>query len=539
MKLDAALANTLWLGSSVGSWIRYQRALTRPEQTQRDLLSQLVSANAESAYGKAHGFSKIRSYEEFRERVPVVDYEALEPWIARIMHGESSVLTTEPVTRLVPTSGSSGARKLIPFTARLQRSFNAAIGPWMLDLARQHPGILLGPAYWSITPAGSARKEEDSKVPIGFDDDGAYLGGIRQRLVESTFAAPSALRLAADIESFRYATLLCLLRQPELRLISIWHPSFLALLLDALPLCWDGLLEDVFTGDCRRLAAFPKETHSLLRSVPQPGRAHALKLAGPADVASLWPRLRVVSCWGDGQAGLPLQDLQKRMPHVAIQSKGLLATEGCVSIPFAGRHPLALTSHFFEFADSHGNVQLAHTLQKGEVYTAILTTAGGLWRYRLGDLVEVDGWVGATPSLRFLGREGGVSDLCGEKLSEHFVTRAIKEVCDVFQMTPAFIMLAPEISEEERPHYTLFVEGESPELLASRLDERLQKNPHYALCRDLGQLQPVQLHRIAIRGYEIYCSFEAKAGSRLGDIKPRMLSQRADWRRHFSTFQHA
>ena len=56
-------------------------------------------------------------------------------------------------------------------------------------------------------------------------------------------------------------------------------------------------------------------------------------------------------------------------------------------------------------------------LRKGNEYEVVVTTSGGLWRYRLGDRVLVDGFVQKTPSLRFLGRPGNVSDLFGEKAS--------------------------------------------------------------------------------------------------------------------------
>ena len=530
MKPIAALANCAWLTASLPAWLRFRRALGRPAETQQRILGSLLNANAGSAYGRAHGFGEIRSYAEFRERVPVADYEDLEPWIARIMRGEAGVLTREPVTRLVPTSGSSGGRKLIPFTAAFQNEINAAIGPWMVDLCREHPSVPFGPAYWSISPAIPASADEKSAVPIGFDDDSAYLGGIKQRLAEATFAVPSALRQIADIECARYLTLLCLLRAPELRLVSVWHPSFLALLLDALPVWWEELLDDLARGGCRRAGALPPE----IRTAPQPRRANELRRANPANPQTLWPRLRVVSCWRDGQAALAAADLKRRLPHVTIQAKGLLATEAFVSIPFGGHHPIAVTSHFFEFADANGETLLAHELRRGESYAVIVSTSGGLWRYRLGDLVEVDGFVAATPSLRFLGRGASVSDLCGEKLAETFVTRAIEAACAACGFAPRFAMLAPEADAAGRWSYTLFAEGELPPELPERLDGELRKNPHYALCRDLSQLGPLRCFQIANGAYQTFCNARVSEGRRLGDIKPQSLSTRTDWRSHFA-----
>src|SRR5687768_9493324 len=119
--MNASAANCAWIVSSIMGWLQFRHALRYPARTQGRLVRDLLARNAASAYGRAHGFSEVRSYEQFRERVPIIDYDALEPWIARIMRGERSVLTCELAMRLIPTSGSTGGRKLIPFTAAFQR----------------------------------------------------------------------------------------------------------------------------------------------------------------------------------------------------------------------------------------------------------------------------------------------------------------------------------------------------------------------------------------------------------------------------------
>lgn len=534
MKLIASFANCAWLAASIPAWVRFRFALRRPAETQRGILRNLLSANSTSAYGMGHGFGEIGNYVEFRKRVPIVDYEDLQPWIARIMRGDQGVLTCEPVTRLLPTSGSAGGRKLIPFTAGFRREINASIGPWMVDLSREHPSIPCGPAYWSISPAIPPSPNGGSAVPIGFDDDSAYLGGAKQRLAEATFAVPSVLRQVEDIECSRYLTMLSLLRAPDLRLISIWHPSFLALLLDALPRWWGELLDDLASGGCKRMDGVPPEISRAFKAKPQPRRANELRRASPVNPWTLWPRLAIVSCWSDGQAALAAADLQRRLPQARLQPKGLLATEAFVSIPFGMHHPIAVTSHFLEFVDSRGEILLAHELRIGESYSVIVTTAGGLWRYRLGDLVEVDGFVAATPSLRFLGRGASVSDLCGEKLAEVFVTRAIEAASASCEFTPRFALLAPEADQRGLWNYTLFAESGLPPEFLAHLERELRKNPHYSLCRDLNQLGPLRCIEIAGKPYETFSTVLASEGRRLGDIKPQALSSRTDWRVHFS-----
>src|SRR4030095_13827461 len=119
---------------------------------------------------------------------------------------------------------------------------------------------------------------------------------------------------------FRFETLRRLLLCRDLRLISVWHPSFLTLLLDALPRHWDHLMSAIQIG-----AAATRD---------DPNRALELRRLGPGQPERLWPSLRLISCWGDAAAEIPLEQLRSRFPNVLVQPKGLISTEGFVSLPF-------------------------------------------------------------------------------------------------------------------------------------------------------------------------------------------------------------
>jgi len=398
MNSPATIANSLWLVSNLPAYAGFCRALHRPAKAQAQLLCSYLVKNANTAFGGNYRFREIKCYNEFAQRVPFSDYDDLKPWIDRIQSGENHVLTAEPITHLIPTSGSTGARKLIPFTARLQIEFNRAIGPWIADLYGHHPSLAFGPAYWSVSPAIQIENAGTSTVPIGFEDDSAYLGRTRARFVDALMAVPSEIRLVSDMEQFRYLTLLCLLRRADLRLISVWHPSFLSLLLDALPEFWGSLLEDIAAGTCRYAKSLPPATLLSLQLRRLPDRARSLSNASPFEPETIWPALKVISCWGDGHAQFAGADLKRRFPSPVIQPKGLLATECVVTIPFANAYPLAVTSHFFEFIDEHGRIHPAHELKKDGIYEVVVTTAGGLWRYRLHDRVKVSGFCAKTPS---------------------------------------------------------------------------------------------------------------------------------------------
>ncbi|MDB5321624.1 MAG: auxin-responsive promoter [Phycisphaerales bacterium] len=532
--MKAALANAAWCLASAPSCAAFARALHDPARAQEAILRRYLAANADTAFGREHGFADIRTPDQFARRIPPRDYDELRPWIERIRRGEPRVLTVAPVRRLVPTSGSTAARKLIPYTDEMQQELNHAIGPWIVDLYRQRPLALVGPAYWSVTPLAedSNTVAPDSTIPIGFDDDAAYLGGWRKHLVDAAMAVPAGLQNIRAIDAWRYLTLLFLLRRRDLSVISVWHPSFLELLLRALKDEWPRLLIDIAVGGCAVRAHVPAALATAAQGRPNPRRAKELEHLGP-DAARIWPGLAILSCWADAGAEAAAHALAQRLPGVTIQPKGLIATEGVISIPYRGQHPLAIRSHFFEFEDEAGRVSLAPDLKPGSTYQVLLTTAGGLCRYRLHDLIRVDGHVARTPSIRFVGKAGLISDRMGEKLTEGFVVDVLSRLFAKWPFRPTFAMLAPDL-DADGCRYTLYTDADARPGLATALDALLAANPQYAYCRRLGQLRPPRIFRLTDDPYVAYCLRLQTTGQRLGDIKPAVLSRLDDWPSHFA-----
>ena len=499
--------NLAWWAAQAPGYRRFRAALDRPRAVQGRVLSRIVGRNADSIFGRAHDFRRIRSVEDFRNRVPLSAYDDYAQWIERIMAGEPGVLTREPVLRLMPTSGSTAPSKLVPYTATLQREFRAAIAPWICDLYRHRLDLLAGPSYWSISPA-IPPSQATSAVPIGYDSDTAYLGGFGRRLADLTLAVPAAVSRIRGVKAFRQATLTSLLSARELRLISVWHPSFLTLMLDHLEPSWDRLLGAL--GDPKRVAE--------------------LRACGPRAYSRIWPRLGLISCWTEGSAGPQVDTLHDAFPSVRIQPKGLIATEAFISLPWGAAMPAAVGSHFFEFLSDGDRTHLLHELQVGGVYSVVVTTGGGLYRYRMRDRIEVTSFVGRTPSLRFLGKEDHVADAFGEKLSEGFVRDVLNEVFGELALRPLFAMLARE-SDEPGTCYTLFVETdrEPPADIATKLESALRRNPHYDHCIALGQLTAARVFRIEGAGGPTYFEHCGRRSQRLGDIKPVSLSVVPGW----------
>lgn len=528
MKTTSACLNAAWAGTQARSYLAFRAALREPERTQEAILLRYLRRNAATEFGRRYDFRSLSSVRDFQSRVPLSEFDDYQAAVDAIRSGAPNVLTEERVRCLQPSSGSTRAAKLVPYTSTLQSEFARAVGPWLFDLVRRKPRLLGGPAYWSVTPINGQKREGAGHVPaVGFESDSAYLGGWLQRLVQHVLVDCEDLRYTEDIAEFRRRTLLRLLGEPELRLISVWHPTFLTLLLDELTVSWDHLLLLLERGvpATGRLRAIP----------PQPRRARQLKGGDPQLPGSLWPRLTVVSCWGDAHAGGLIPELKKRLPGVWVQPKGLIATEGIVSIPFGDHQPVAIRSHFYEFIDDQGGVRTASELEKGAAYSVVITTGGGLYRYRLRDWVRVEDFVYATPSLRFVGKEDSVSDVCGEKLNEGAVAGLLARLLPRCAPTAKFSLLAPEF-EGGVSRYVLYVESGGPvsERLSARLECGLCENPNYELCIRLGQLRPAAVELVPPGSGELYLERLRQSGRRLGDIKPSALSALGDWRSVFA-----
>ena len=522
MSLRCRVVHAAWRMTIRAEAHRFRRDLSRPREARHAWLRATLTRNADTVFGREHGFAKIRDVEEYRARVPRRDYDDFTPWIERIAGGEDRVLTADRVRLFEPSSGSTRAAKWIPYTASLQAEYRRAVSAWIDDLFATRPELMRGPAYWSITPNVAITGAEQSKIPVGFDEDAAYLGGATQRLVRSILAVPSTLRRIRDTDTFLHATLLHLLGTPELRLISVWHPSFLSLLFAPLDDRTDELLRDLERG-------FVDE-ESGIRIPPARRRARELAALARLEPRRLWPHLRLVSAWGDGHASLHLAEIEALLPGVEIQPKGLIATEAFVTLPYRGAHPLAIRSHFFEFVDDGGALHGADELCEGSAYSVVVTTGGGLYRYRLRDRVRVTGFVERTPSLRFLGKEDRVSDLYGEKLSEGFVAGVVDRITATLPSRPRFAMLAPE-RVGSRHGYVLYLETpDAPtSAIEAELQEELAANPHYAHCVGLSQLQPARIRPVPPGAYARYTDRLVANGTRLGDVKPTPLSTQEGW----------
>jgi hypothetical protein len=481
-RLATILCNALWLLSALPGWLRFQLALWFPKSTQQRILRRILRENAGAEALAQHGFDR---------REPC-DYEAVWPAIQRIMQGERNVLTAESPILLEPTGGSTDGTKLIPYTRALKKEFQRAIDPWIAGLFLKWPSLLLGRHYWSITP--STPIEQKSAIPIGFDSDAAYLGRFHQFVARHTLAVPR--------QTDPFNTLVHLLGTPDLRLISVWHPSLLTLMFQTLEDRFEELIECV-----------------------EPRRARQLREIGCVP-SLIWKKLKVISCWSGTSCESWINQLKTAFPHAVIQAKGLVATEGITSIPLGSQiNVAAVRSHYYEFeCPDSGRLLPLWQIEPGKTYHLILTTGGGLYRYATNDLVETTGIMRRTPCIRFLTRSNLTSDLFGEKIS----LAQAESICHALPIAYAFAMIAPE-QHGGTYRYALYIEAESiPAGLPLHLESRLCENYHYRHARNIGQLGPAVVHGIKNGSVKMRRHL-VERGRREGGIKPTALRRETEW----------
>src|SRR5581483_3081845 len=171
-----------------------------------------------------------------------------QPYIERILDGDEKVLTSHKVEFLEPTSGSTGPAKYIPFTPQVQDELSEALLTWTADVLRNQPEQALGKHYWALSPPDRPHSAPRSRVRVGATSDGDYFNPATRLIFGESAAVTSDMVAADDIPTWRYLTLLHLIRCDDLSLISIWSPLFLTLLCESLDNDFEQILRDVERG---------------------------------------------------------------------------------------------------------------------------------------------------------------------------------------------------------------------------------------------------------------------------------------------------
>ncbi|MFZ5952226.1 MAG: GH3 family domain-containing protein [Candidatus Rifleibacteriota bacterium] len=527
-KLACCSVQAAWLASCATEAARFHKASARPLAVlQQRVLQEILQKSQNSLFGRRHRFMSDDRIQDFQMKISPTEYEGYAEYIDLIAQGKTDILTSDRVKMFELTSGSTFATKMIPYTEGLQNSFNRALHPWLIDLYFNNPGLWGGPAYWVITPKAESGKTTSGGIKIGFAADSEYFGKYGKHLVELLMAVPASAATIKEISQWKFETIVCLLCCADLRLISLWNPTLIY-----------SLLAEIQPSQ-RQIAETIAARAGKKRALEFLDAANALETSDYQSFSrQMWPQLALVSSWSEAEATNDARQLQHDFAQARFQTKGILATEAPVTIPITGAPApvLAARSAFFEFIEPQtGKIKLAHQLEKGQTYSLLITTFGGLFRYRLHDLVKVAGWWNNLPCLSFAGKEAIIVDLCGEKLN----ARHLKQIFNSLIPGADAAFVAPERPEDRSfPFYCLFISRQNffPEL-ADRFNQALCENFHYRWCIENGQLQKLKVVPLPLNNRELLQSRlerMAQLGLQTSTAKTGVLTRLDGWQRWFS-----
>jgi GH3 auxin-responsive promoter len=169
----------------------------------------------------------------------------------------------------------------------------------------------------------------------------------------------------------------------------------------------------------------------------------------------------------------------------------------------------------------------------------LITTASGLYRYFMNDLLEVTDVFHATPLLRFIQKDKGVTSLTGEKLYESQAIDSVRSAASQCGFASSFFMM---IADEQESRYRLFIEpGDTahPDAhkVAAEVGHRLgELNIEYYGKRPSGRLRPLELVWLKPGTGEAHKLACVRAGQREGQFKPVVLQYRKDLRFSFAEY---
>ena len=524
----------------------FERAAADPAGAQMSLLRGLLRDNAATVFGREHGFATTDGPAVFAQRVPMRDYEALRPYVRRLLAGERHVLTAEEPLAFATTSGTTGEPKFVPVTPTTARQTAALMRLWTAFALRDHPALLdhclltlVGPAREGLTPGGRPH--------------GAMTGLTYRQLpwlVRRRHAVPYAVALIRDHDT-RYFVAARLALAQQVSCVATPNASTVLRLAETAASGTPALIRAVHDGalgvtDVEALPGSGVSSAELRRMLERGLRRDRPRAAGLAVAAArrgrlvlgeCWPELSLVACWLGGSAGIQARHLDAQFgPRVARRDLGLVASEGRLTVPVedaTAAGVLAVHTTFFEFfdedagEDARSGIHLCHELEEGRRYHVVVTGANGLYRYALNDVVEVRGFYRRTPTVAFVRKGRDMLNITGEKLHLNHVLAGVR-VAEHAAGTRVWQFRL--IADAEASRYDLLVElaraVTSPAALGTVFDRALSEvNVEYASKRGSGRLGPPRVFVMRPGWSERVCRDEIARGRREAQHKWSALAE--------------
>ncbi|MBP8792386.1 MAG: GH3 auxin-responsive promoter family protein [Lutibacter sp.] len=459
-------------------------------EVQYNVLKKLLKQAKDTAFGKDHHFSSITSYEEFKQHVPIVDYEGLKDYIERVKDGESDVLWKGKPLYFAKTSGTTSGTKYIPLTKEsmplhIESARNAIL---MYINETKKADFLDGKV---IFLQGSPELNEKNGIKIG------RLSGITAHYVPSYLTKnrlPSWETNCIEDWEAKVEAVIDETINENMTLIG-GIPSWVQMYFERIVARTGKKVGDVFPN-------FNLFVYGGVNYEPYRNKFEDL-IGRKVDAIELYPA---------SEGFIAYQDSQKEEGMLLLIDNGI----------------------FYEFIDveEYFNEKPARISIKdvkiGVNYVIILNTNAGLWGYNIGDTVR---FVSLNPPrIVVSGRIKHFISAFGEHVIGKEVEDAINSQTVDTSIAINEFTVAPQITPEKGlPYHEWFIEFENgPEDLvdfAKKVDQELQQQNTYYYDLIVGKvLQPLKITCIEKGGFNNYMKSVGKLGGQ--NKVPRLSNDR-------------
>ena len=457
---------------------RVSKWSNKPHKTQDKVFKKLISKAKNTAFGKDHDFKNIVSYNDFKDRVKVTDYEGLRAYVDRIVAGESDVLWIGKPLYFAKTSGTTSGAKYIPITKEsMPTHIKAARNALLFYIAEKKDASFVNGKM--IFLQGS---------PILSNKNGIKLG-----------------RLSG--------------------IVAHYVPKYL--LKNRLPSWETNCIEDWDTKVNPIVEETMNEDMSVISGIPSWVQMYFEKLIEKTgkSISELFPNFNFFIYGGVNFE--PYKNkfeslIGKKIDYIELYpaSEGFIAYQDSQT---AKGMLLQLNSGiFYEFIPANEFYQenpariSLKDVKMGMNYVIILNTTAGLWGYNIGDTVE---FTSTKPyRIKVTGRIKHFISAFGEHVIGKEVEKALNDSILNTNTTISEFTVAPQVNPENGlPYHEWFIEFENePNNLlefATKIDASMQAQNIYYLDLIAGKvLQQLVIRKVKKGGFHEYMKSIGKFG---------------------------
>jgi len=457
---------------------------------QENILKSLLKTGRTTEFGKAAGFDKVTTYEEFRQAVPVRDYEQMRPWVDKIKEGRHNVLWKGKPIYFAKTSGTTSGTKYIPITKEsIPNHINTARNALLCYMAET--GNTLFANGKMIFLSGSPVLERVGGIPTG------RLSGIVNHHV------PQYLR-TNQLPSY------------ETNCIEDWETKL------------QKIVDETINKDMTLISGIPPWMQMYFDEL--------MKRSGK-KISDLFPNFSVMVQGGvnfEPYKAKLYESIGKKIDCIELfpASEGFFAFQD--SQQAEGLLLNTNSGIFFEFVpaseifnENPSRLSLKD-VKVGENYALVINSNAGLWGYNLGDTVK---FLSTDPyrlvvtgrTKHFISAFG--EHVIGEEVEHSMLKAAQEENVHITEFT-----VAPFVSSTEgKSYHEWFVEFENRphdlDQFALKLDSNLRdKNVYYDDLITGNILTPLKITPVRKNGFIDYMKSIGKLGGQ--NKVPRLSNDR-------------